>query len=314
MELTLNDITDHLGQPRTKIGAELIWQCPYCMDKHADNLHYNERKNILWCFADEQHSKNILSEISRKKYEEKKMQNIEIPRYLKLQEQYIYYTGLCNDMLLGNNVDGWLGQMLTEQMFTKEEVARLQEISKSDKPQKARAYLKEQRGINRHTIELTGLGFDFIEGKWVIPIFNMNTYIVGFEYRAKNFKDKKIWREIGCPSCLAHVYGNGKKAIIQEGFLDSYCTVQMLDQKGTLDEYSIFTTSSGVASTPRVITQLQFGRYDSIRLILDNDEAGDKVTNEITSKYSFIKDGRGFLRDSRCKDMNEYMLEMVNND
>ena len=306
-EITLEDLQKELGEYK-KSGGHYYFQCKYCLDEHKDNMIYTPSKNLIKCFADEAHSRQLLSEIMKKKHEEKKMQNIEIPRYLKLQEQYIYYAGLCNDMLLGNNVDCWLGQMLTEQMFTKEEVERLQEISKSDKPQKARAYLKEQRGINSHTIELTGLGFDFIEGKWVIPIFNMNTYIVGFEYRAKNFKDKKIWREVGCPSCLAHVYGNGKKAIVQEGFLDSYCAVQMLDQKGTLDEYSIFTTSSGVASTPRVITQLQFSEYDSIRLMLDNDEAGDKVTNEITSKYSFIKDGRDFLRYSGCKDMNEYML------
>ncbi len=307
MELTLNDIIDHIGQPRTKIGTELIWQCPYCLDKSADNLHYNEKKNILWCFADEQHSKNILSEISRKKHEEKKMH--EIPRYLKLQKQYLYYAGLCHDMLLGNYIEDWLEQSLAEKMLSIQEIEELIKISKSDTPQKAKAYLKEQRGINTHTIELTGLGFDFIEGRWVIPIAKRDGTIVGFEYRAKNFKDKKIWREKGTPSCLAWVYGIGKKAIIQEGFLDSYCTVQMLDKKDTLSEYTIFTTSAGVAATSKVITQLQFNKYDSISLLLDNDEAGDKATEEIIAKYPFIKDDRGMLKRTGCKDVNEYMLK-----
>lgn len=305
-EITLDDLVQELGSYK-KNGQHYYFQCKYCLDEHKDNMIYTPSKNLIKCFADETHSRQLLSEISRKKHEEKKMH--EIPRYLKVQEQYLYYTGLCNDMLLGNTIDGWLNQMLTEEMFTQEEVEQLREISKSDTPQKARAYLKEQRGINNHTIELTGLGFDFVEGKWIVPIFNLNSLIVGFEYRAKNFKQKKIWREVGTPSCLAQVYGNGKKAIIQEGFLDSYCTVQMLEEKGILDEYSIFTTSAGVAATSKVITQLQFNKYDSITLLLDNDEAGDKVTEEIIAKYPFIKDGRGMLKRTGCKDVNEYMLK-----
>lgn len=308
MELTLNDITDHLGQPCTKIGTELIWQCPICMDKSKDNLHYNPNKNVLWCFANEEHSKVILSEIMKKKHEENKMSNTEIPRYIKLQEQYTYYTMFCNLALLGNLDKDVLDEMNDKDMFEQCEYDFYLDLINSDKPQKAMAYLKEQRGINTSTIEQTGLGFDFYARKWVIPIYDMTSTLVGFEYRLADFKNKKIWREKGTPSCLARIWGNGSKALIFEGFMDAYCAYQMAKNK---DDISIFSTSAGVSSLTKVISQLQFNKYENITLILDNDEPADKVTKEIIELYPFIKDGRQFLKDSGCKDVNDFYLRKV---
>ena len=309
MELTLNDIQEYLGQPRTRIGTELIWQCPICMDKSKDNLHYNPNKNILWCFANEEHSKVILSEIMKKKYEAKRMENKEIPAYIKNQEKYLYYMELCNSALLGTLTKAWIDYVNEQDMFEDNEYNFYLDLINTDKPQKARAYLKEQRGINTSTISKTGLGFDFKARKWVIPIFDMNCNLVGFEYRLADFKNKKIWREKGTPSCLARVYGTGKKAIIHEGFMDSFCTVQMLEEKGTLNNYSIFTTSSGVASVLKIIPELQFNKYENIYLLLDCDNAGDKATQEVIEKYPFIIDIRKMLKDSNCKDVNQYMLK-----
>jgi hypothetical protein len=308
MELTLNDITDHLGQPRTKIGGEMIWQCPICMDKSADNLHYNPNKNILWCFANEEHSKIILSEIMKKKHEENKMSNVEIPKYVKCQEQYLNYQLFCNDMLLGRGDKNLLDFLDSVDMFEQGEYKFYLDLIETDKPRLAREYLEKQRGINTPTIEQTGLGFDFYARKWVIPIFDMTSTLVGFEYRLADFKNKKIWREQGSPSCLARIWGNGRKALIFEGFLDSYCALQMAKNK---DDVSIFSTSSGVSSLAKVISQLQFNKYDSITLILDNDEPADKVTKEIIEQYPFIKDGRQFLIDSGCKDVNQFMMKEV---
>ena len=313
MELTLNDIQEYLGQPRTKIGTELIWQCPICMDKSKDNLHYNPNKNVLWCFANEEHSKVILSEIMKKKHENKKVENKEIPAYIKNQEKYLMYQILCNDALLGRLDKSWLDEINKQDMFEKGEYKFYLDLINSDKPQKAREYLKQQRGINTSTISETGLGFDFYARKWVIPIFDMTSTLVGFEYRLADFKTKKIWREKGTPSCLARVYGTGKKAIIHEGFMDSFCTVQMLEEKGTLNNYSIFTTSSGVASVLKIIPELQFNKYENIYLLLDCDNAGDKATQEVIEKYPFIIDIRKMLKDSNCKDVNQYMLEKVIN-
>lgn len=312
MELTLNDITDHLGQPRTKIGTELIWQCPICMDKSKDNLHYNPNKNVLWCFANEEHSKVILSEIMKKKHEEKKISNVEIPKYVKCQEQYLMYQIFCNDALLGNLQKGMLDHLNDLGMLEDNEYDFYLDLINSDKPQRARGYLKQQRGINTLTIEQTGLGFDFYARKWVIPIFDMTLTLVGFEYRLADFKTKKIWREKGTPSCLAKIWGNGSKALIFEGFLDAYCAYQMAKNK---NDISIFSTSAGVSSLTKVISQLQFNKYNNITLILDNDEPADKVTKEIIELYPFIKDGRQFLKQSAIKDINDfYLRKVVKND
>ena len=313
MELTLNDIQEYLGQTGKKQGDEIVFGCGICQlsggDVHSDNLKWNTKKNVLYCFKDSEHSKIILSEIMKKKHEAKRMENKEIPAYIKNQEKYLYYMELCNSALLGTLTKDWIDAVNEQDMFEDNEYNFYLDLISTDKPQKARAYLKEQRGINTSTIEQTGLGFDFKARKWVIPIFDMSCNLVGFEYRLADFKNKKIWREKGTPSCLARVYGTGKKAIIHEGFMDSFCTVQMLEEKGTLNNYSIFTTSSGVASVLKIIPELQFNKYENIYLLLDCDNAGDKATQEVIEKYPFIIDIRKMLKDSNCKDVNQYMLK-----
>ena len=313
MELTLNDIQEYLGQIGKKQGDEIVFGCGICQlsggDVHSDNLKWNTKKNVLYCFKDSEHSKIILSEIMKKKHEAKRMENKEIPAYIKNQEKYLYYMELCNSALLGTLTKDWIDAVNEQDMFEDNEYDFYLDLINTDKPQKARAYLKEQRGINTSTIEQTGLGFDFKARKWVIPIFDMSCNLVGFEYRLADFKNKKIWREKGTPSCLARVYGTGKKAIIHEGFMDSFCTVQMLEEKGTLNDYSIFTTSSGVASVLKIIPELQFNKYENIYLLLDCDNAGDKATQEVIEKYPFIIDIRKMLKDSNCKDVNQYMLK-----
>ena len=312
MELTLNDIQEYLGQQGKKQGDEIVFGCGICQlsggDVHSDNLKWNTKKNVLYCFKDSEHSKIIMSEIMKKKHEAKRMENKEIPAYIKNQEKYLYYMELCNSALLGTLTKDWIDAVNEQDMFEAGEYNFYLDLINSDKPQKARAYLKEQRGINTSTIEQTGLGFDFKARKWVIPICTKDN-IVGFEYRLADFKNKKIWREKGTPSCLAIVYGTGKKAIIHEGFMDSFCTVQMLEEKGTLNNYSIFTTSSGVASVLKIIPELQFNKYKNIYLLLDCDNAGDKATQEVIEKYPFIIDIRKMLKDSNCKDVNQYMLK-----
>lgn len=313
MELTLNDIQEYLGQTGKKQGSEVSFSCPLCnalgRDRHGDNLKFNTTKNVLYCFCEDSHSKQILSEIMKKKHEAKRMENKEIPAYIKNQEKYLYYMELCNSALLGTLTKDWIDAVNEQDMFEDNEYNFYLDLINTDKPQKARTYLKEQRGINTSTIQQTGLGFDFKARKWVIPIFDMSSTLVGFEYRLADFKNKKIWREKGTPSCLARVYGTGKKAIIHEGFMDSFCTVQMLEEKGTLNNYSIFTTSSGVASVLKIIPELQFNKYENIYLLLDCDNAGDKATQEVIEKYPFIIDIRKMLKDSKCKDVNQYMLK-----
>ncbi|MGN1125548.1 MAG: toprim domain-containing protein [Candidatus Gastranaerophilaceae bacterium] len=312
MELTLNDITEYLGQPRTKIGRELIWQCPYCLDEHKDNLHYNPNKNVLWCFADASHNRQILSEIMKKKHESKKMESKEIPAYIKHQEQYLYYMELCNSALLGTLTKDWIDFVKEQNMFEENECAFYLDLIQSANAEKARTYLKSQRGINYHTIELTGLGFDFKARKWVIPIFNMNCEIVGFRYRGADFKQKKVWTEKGTPKTLARFYGadTSKTLYIGEGEWDCIILTQWLLENKQKD-FMVVSPSNGASSLLSVIPQIKLNKFDKIKLILDNDTAGDKATEEIIKKYPMIIDSRDFLKSSNINDTNDFYLRKV---
>ena len=312
MELTLNDITEHLGQPRTKIGTELIWQCPICMDKSKDNLHYNPNKNILWCFANEEHSKVILSEIMKKKHENKKAENKEIPAYIKNKEKYLMYQILCNEALLGRLDKSLLDELNKQDMFEKGEYKFYLDLINSDKPQKARAYLKEQRGINTSTIEQTGLGFDFYARKWVIPIFDMSCNLVGFRYRGALFSEKKVWTEKGTPKTLARFYGadTAKTCYCVEGEWDSLIMVQWLLENNQKD-FMVVSPSNGASSLLSVMPQLQLNKFEQIKLIMDNDSAGDKATEEVLKTYPMVVDSRGFLKQSGINDINDFYLKKV---
>ena len=274
-KITLDDIIEHIGQPAKKQSGELLWQCPYCLDNGEDNLKYNLQKEVLYCFANNEHSKQILSEINKKKYADKI--DVNIPQYLSMQEKYLEYQILCNNYLLSND--------------------------------KALAYLQKTRGINKDTVEKVGMGFDNENNKWVIPIF-ADDLIIGFEYRGADFKHKKIWREKDTKRCLAIIYGKEKADTLYlvEGFLDSYILVQMLKEYNILQYSTVASVSNGVNGTLAIMPEIKFNNFDTIKLMLDNDEPGDLMTERVLKQYPFVVDARGFLKKYDVKDVTDYYL------
>lgn len=316
MELTLNDIQEYTGQQGRKIGQEYVFMCPICQDrKGKDNLHYNPTKNILWCFANEQHNKDILSEIMKKKNESKKMEKRnEMPSYIINREKYLFYQILCNNALLGKLDKGWIEELKNQDMFEKGEYGFYLDLIKTNKPRLAREYLEKETGINADTIELTGLGLDFFGNKWVFPIFDMSSNLVGFEFRYKVLSKKSMWRQEGTPRCMAIVYGCGENLYICEGYKDCYLMIQILKHHNMLDNSTIVTSSNGVAGTLNVMSNIQFSKYDNIYLCLDNDKIKEKIikngkpqdvsrqmTKAIIEKYPFIKDRTPKFTDEELK-------------
>ena len=57
---SLDVLKDYLKQEPKQEGKNYKFQCPTCMDSSEDNLIYNEDKDIVTCFANEQHSKDLL--------------------------------------------------------------------------------------------------------------------------------------------------------------------------------------------------------------------------------------------------------------
>jgi hypothetical protein len=316
MELTLNDIQEYLGQTGKKEGDEVVFQCGVCalsgQDKSRNNLKWNTKKNVLYCFKDSEHSRILLSEIMKKKHEEKKMSNVEIPKYVKCQQEYINYQMFCNDMLLGRCDKDLLDFLDSVDMFEQGEYDFYLDLINSDKPQKARTYLKEQRGINTSTIEQTGLGFDFYARKWVIPIYDMSCNLVGFRYRGALFSEKKVWTEKGTPKTLARFYGadTAKTCYCVEGEWDSLIMVQWLLENNQKD-FMVVSPSNGASSLLSVMPQLQLNKFEQIKLIMDNDSAGDKATEEVLKAYPMVVDGRGFLKQSGINDINDFYLKKV---
>ena len=57
--------------------------------------------------------------------------------------------------------------------------------------------------------------------------------------------------------------------------------------------------------------QLQLNKFEQIKLIMDNDTAGDKATEEVVKNYPMVKDERAFLKQSGIKDINDFYLRKV---
>lgn len=294
-DITLADIREVLSQNGKKSNGNWLFQCPICQDSSCDNLIVKGNGAYIHCFscANNEGGKYVLTEIEKKRAEErKKEQNIvvnEKPRFLdeELQSKYVEYIGITNDYLLNND-----------------------ELLK---------FLYKKRGIDRDTVNDCCIGYDDTEEHWVIPIFSLkySDYIMGFEYRRKEFdkypsSGSKVRREKGYITDICPVYGKAKAKtlIICEGFWDSYALHQYLRNTGKSD-YTIYSCSNGVTSLVNVMNRIKFFNFNEIKLILDTDDAGSKVTDEIINKFPFIQDKRGFLFKNNCKDANEWLLKQL---
>ena len=276
--ITLYDIKKILGEPTGKQGGEYVWQCPYCMDSHKDNMRFNERKGLLWCFADPEHSKEVLKKMNKNDRPVQRTSVSEVPKWEIMQEKYIEYMVQCQEELLNN--------------------------------QELLDYVYKKRGLSKKVIDWVGLGFDSEANQFVIPIFGLKEgcAITDFELRA--YGDKKIISRVGGGhNTVAMIYGaaKAKTLIFCEGFMDGYALLQfMLDKKQT--DFTIYSCSHGAESLLKCLPSVNFSNFEEVKLMLDNDEAGDKATKSIIEQYPFIKDSRKFLVDSGCKDVGEFLL------
>ena len=288
-DITLDEVINILGEPRTKIGGEYVWMCPYCQDSHKDNMRFNPEKGLLWCFADPDHSKEIVKEIYAKRKEENYQSNyvpkkVEIknviPKWELNKQEYVEYMLITGDILQENK------ELLD--------------------------YVYKKRGLTKETIGLVGWGFDDTENCFIIPIFSLkHDCITDFELREKSV-NKKIRRVGGGCSTIAQVYGckKAKTLYIVEGMIDGTVLLQWCLEKGQTD-FTIYSCSNGVASLYNCLSEICFADFKEVKLILDNDEEGDRQTQKIIETYPFIIDKREFLKNKGVKDICEYYNKYV---
>ncbi len=300
IKLSLDLIQRHLGPYERKVGSEYEWQCPICTqnggDTHKDNLRYNEKKNVLYCFSDENHSREILSEIYKSEWQELKQNANTNKTYIK---------------------DGLKAKAQSDKEFFK----TYQEFCSFSLEQEQGEYaniLMQKRGLTAQTALDVGLGIDIQKNIWVIPTFKYTTStnpddyeITSFEYRPLNFSKEGLYREKGTKLGLAMINAYGDKTeiiVIVEGYFDGYTLLQFLTEKGQADFYHIVSCSHGVKSLLKEVSEIDFKKYKKHYLFIDNDDDGRKCASEIMKKYPFMEN---FVLPCGCKDFNEHYLKCI---
>ncbi len=287
-DVTLEQVVAIAGNYNYKSGGNYLFRCPICFseghDAKGDNLIYNFDKKVVKCFANEGHSLDVLALIneqcpSKRDYVEQEKPKV-VPVWEQRQEKYVEYMCLAQEKLLNNK------ELLM--------------------------YLYKKRGLKKLILDLCGIGFDDTENCFTIPIFSLaHNCITDFELRKKS-EEKHIRRIGGGCSTIAKIWGveKAKELYIVEGFIDGITLAQWL-LESKKDSFTIYSCSNGVGSLFNCLKEVDFSNFSTVKLILDNDDAGNLATKQIIDKYKFITDCRQFLVDSGCKDINEYYLRKV---
>lgn len=289
-KLTLENVITYLGQPHKKCNHELIWQCPICKDRGKDNLKYNIDKNVLYCFANSDHSKTILKEI-----------NINNGRFYIKDE-----TSLINKPVEPANLT------LEQTLKYEDYMYQCNEILLRDK--NLLKFLYDKRGITPNTVSMTKLGYDKRKQIWTIPTIKYScnsNHVIGFEFRPHNLSKIGLYRTKGSPSCLAMIndYYTGIDTLcVIEGYFDGYALLQYLSECKEDKYYHIVTPSNGVQSLMKFMPDINYNKYKKYYLFIDNDEVSNKIKSQIVEKYPQFEK-INMICD--CKDFNEHYLKCI---
>lgn len=288
LDITLEQLIDVLGAPTKQTGCQYYFRCPVCAqsgnDKHGDNLLFNDKKKLLKCFACEEGSRYVLKMLRKKaptKYQYTPVDNKPVELWWKKNYDNLWQY--------------W-------------------EEAYSEQTEQSRRWLNEQ-GITNETIDEWMIGFDNnpsivkIGPCVCFPMISLyhDSKLVGFELRQIS-KEKIIRHTYDSPKCLCLISDNIKaaKLVICEGFKDAYCFMQIVTAIGQKEQFTILTPSHGVDSIIDCLSCIDFSRYKKHFLLLDNDDAGDRVTEQIIEKYNMFEDCRVILHS--YKDVNELWL------
>ena len=289
IDIKLEELEKILG-PYKKRGQHYYFQCCYCKDSHKDNMIYTPSKGLLKCFANDEHSRMLLSKIMGDKNEEKVVTKLAEPEW-QPEIKYWYEINLENlfDYVIQAN-----NNLLSNKQYLK--------------------YLKKVHNIDKDTVDEFMIGIDFnidnkglhidkeITDAFVFPIFSVDG-LVGCELRSTT--GKVIRRTKDAPKCAAVFWKptDAETLYVTEGLKDAYNLFQFL---GKEDNYTLICGSNGVSTTLRALEDIELNKFKRIVLLLDNDEAGDEMTKKVLEKYPQIVDCRDMLKP--YKDITEYIM------
>ena len=293
LDINLNELIEILGTPTKSAGHQYYFRCPSCAqfggDTSCDNLLFNERKGVLKCFACEDGAKETLKLLNQWRRDNN------VPTISSPQPSPIKQVKLWWEINSENLYQYWC--------------EAYDEMS-----DRAIEWLKGC-GITKQLVDEWMIGYDKdpsilkIKECVAFPMISLNHdgRLVGFELRQMG-REKIIRHTYDAPRCLCIINDNkdANKLIICEGFKDAYSMWQILESKGRRHEFTILTPAHGVDDIVNNLKDINFTRYKSCHLVLDNDAAGDRVTQQILQKCSFFKDERRMLHGR--KDVNELWL------
>lgn len=298
LDISVDELRAVLGaETKSKYGT-YYFRCPDCAkygkDTKGDNLVFNSSNGKLRCFGCGEGQTTVLKMINevRQKNGYWNHENFEKRQNLKKQREEQAKKPLWYEI----NKE----ELFQYQCEAEQELLEARPIVE---------WLYEKHGINEQTIRDCGIGLDADKNAVCFPIYSIQheQMLVGFEYRLLGEK-KQIWRTKDTPACLATIWGreNASHVIICEGYKDAYCLKQMLELQNKASDYYILTPANGVADIINHLPCVDFSQYKTCYLLLDNDEAGDKITAEILEEYPFFIDKRGFLKKNNVEDVADY--------
>ena len=300
LDISVEELRAVLGyETKSKYGT-YYFRCPECAkygkDTHGDNLVYNSSNGRLRCFGcgeGQMTALRMINEYRQKTgYWQKSKEEREKSKP-KFEKKPLWYEINKEELLM------YMCEA-TEELLEAEPVVE---------------WLYNKHGINKQSIIDCGIGMDADKNAICFPIFSINheQILVGFEYRLIG-ETKKIWRTKDSPSGIAQVWGrkSAPYVIILEGYLDCYCFKQFLEKKGLSDDYLILTPANGANDLLKHLNKIDFSKYKTCYLLLDNDNVGDTVTDNILEQYNFFIDKREVLKKNNVKDFKDlYKLKYL---
>lgn len=298
MQITLDDVIEEVGDYKRHRQDEYEFQCPYCAesggDRHCDNLKFNSRKNVLHCFANPEHSKQIYRKIVQKKL-------------------------MLNDFDYEQTLFGISSKTTT---LSDEDIERFKFYALDCRNELLQSdflldLLYQCRGITKDTVENVFLGYDNNAECWVIPTVEYNSIVdydnsvVGFEFRPLDFSKQGLRRSKNTPTPIAMIneYTETTECLaIVEGYFDGYVLYQYLKEKNQIEKYHIVTCSNGVQSLLKKVDTINFTKYKQSYLFIDNDEISKPIATKILERYPFIQN---VSLNCGCKDFNEHYLKCI---
>lgn len=295
--ITEEEVIAVLGNDFKRQGKELVFQCRACPggDTHKDNMKFNTEKHVLKCHAGCEFEKEIVGIIARRRlgqkmpeYQEFARREAPEPQAPVIKEKEIAQEAL-SDYYFSCHYNLMRNKDLLKKMYLKHSILPLTACN---------CFIGYDSKKDMLVFPSRGIGKDPTDKRLIIDN--------GAEYR--EIEGEKIILRISGYDTMICAVKHGDfimRGIICEGYKDAYNLIQIMKmtEPEILSHTAIFTVQNGTESinTNNCLQKVNWHRFETIGIIMDNDEAGNKATAIATELFPCIKD----LRNDYIKGYND---------